>query len=120
YIYKWIAVDDANLESSPDNSTLHLTSYDIRNSFRPELSLTKMDAGIQIKVVQNIPGQDYRIQLIRSYKGSKFRTIKILSNEFEYLDGLTINPNEDPDVEYKARILYQDGKRSKFSRSFNL
>lgn len=120
YIYRWIAVDDADLESSPDNSTLHLTSYDIRNSFRPELLLQKDEAGIQIKIAQNIPGQDYRIQIIRSYKGSQYRTLKILSDEFEYLDAISLNSDEDLNVEYKAKILYKDGKRSKFSRAIKL
>ena len=121
YVYKWVAADAGNLESSPDNSTLYITTFDVRTTFVPLIRLESTKDGVLVKVGQNIPGEDYRIQLIRSYKNGKFKTITTLSDTYDYLDSVRIDEDrEEPTVTYKAKILYRDGKRSKFSEAASL
>lgn len=120
YIYKWIAVDNAQLESSPENSTLHITSFDTRITYRPELRLQAEEEGVLVQIANTIPGSEYRIQIIRSYQGGKYRTVKTLEDVNEYIDNMNMDPDSLPVVAYRAKVLYKDGKRSKFSEEVTL
>lgn len=120
YIYKWIAVDHGQLESSSENSTLHITSFDTRITYKPQLRLQVADDGVRVQIANTIPGSDYRIQIIRSYQGGRYRTVKTIEEGKEYLDPMRIDPDVLPIVSYRAKVLYKDGKRSKFSEEVAL
>lgn len=120
YIYKWIAEDEGGLQSSDEHSKLNVTAFDSRVFYRPMLRLTKTDDGVKIEVSKNIPGENYRIQLIRSYKGGKYRTLTTLKDKLEYLDKANIKVDEKLEVKYRAKVLYKDGKRSKFGPEVSL
>ena len=114
YTYKWIAEDEGGLQSSDEHSKLNITAFDARIFYRPQIRLNKTEEGVNIQVSNNVPGNDFRIQIIRSYKGGKYRTLTTIKDGFEYLDKITAGPNEQIDVKYRAKVLYKDGKRSKF------
>ena len=116
YVYKWIAEDEGGLQSSDEHSKLNVTAFDTRTFYRPQLRLTKTEDGIKIEVTQNVPGKDYRIQIIRSYKGGKYRTLTTIKDAFEYLDKAQFSKDEKIDLKYRAKVLYRDGKRSKFGK----
>ncbi len=121
YTYKLIAKDNAGLLSSEDPSMLTVTAYDFRVQFVPELSIRKTEEGTELAIANTIPGENYRIELIRSIQGGKYTTLSTLKDKKVYLDKHTkeISDKIKP-VKYKARILYKDGKRSKYSMEISL
>ena len=112
YTYQLVAVDHGGLMSSTEHSTMMLTSYDMRVSYRPEISLSTMENGISVTVINTIPGDDYRIEIFRAIDGSKYKPIKYLDGTLSFEDVLQNKDNEQT-VKYRGRILYRDGKRSK-------
>lgn len=112
YTYQLVAEDHSGLQSSTEHSTLVLTSYDTRVTYRPKLSLSATDNGVEISIIDDIPGSDYRIEIFRSINDSKYTPSKYLNGEFEYVDPVP-QGDDQKIVKYRARILYRDGKRSK-------
>ncbi len=119
YTYKWIAEDEGGLQSSSEHSMLNITAFDVRVFYRPQLRLNKTKEGVMIEVSNNIPGDNYRIQIIRSYKGGKYRTLTTLKGKTTYVDKLDVTTDKI-NVKYRAKILYKDGKRSKFGKEYSL
>lgn len=118
YTYKFLAKDNVGLESDEKPSKLTITASDIRTRYTPQLNLRKVDEGTEIALAGNIPGDNYRIEIIRSIKGGKFKSLTILQKGKSFIDRYKgkISDNIKP-VTYKARILYKDGKRSKYSEA---
>ena len=114
YTYKWVAEDEGGLHSNFEHSMLSISAFDIRTFYRPQLRLTETDEGIKIEATRDIPGDDYRIQIIRSFKDNKYRTLTTITDGFEYLDKADISKNIN--VKYRAKILYKDGVRSKYGK----
>lgn len=113
YSYKWVAENTSGQQSNADHSMIHLTAFDMRNAFRPEVTITETDEGLSITVTNDIPGADYRIEIIRAEEDRPYRTATVLQEGSTYLDK---GAERLTHVRYKARILYRDGKRSKYGR----
>lgn len=114
YVYKWVAADEGGLESDATHSTINITAYDRRTTYRPLLEAEVTDQGVKIAIIDQIPGEDYRVQIIRSREGQKYKTLTTITDGHVYLDP-SISEETKVDVKYRAKILYRDGKRSKFS-----
>ena len=112
YSYKWVAEDEGGLQSNYEHSMISVTAFDIRTFYKPQLRLKNTEEGILIEIAKDVPGSDYRIQIIRSLNGGKYRTLNTISDSFEYLD--KANNTKKEDVKYRAKILYKDGTRSKY------
>jgi len=117
YVYKWIAVDHSGLESSSEHSKIFVTAHDIRTFYRPQLKIEKSEDGNRIIVSKDIPGENYRIQIVRAKNEGTYRTLTTLKGETEFFDG-NGKIKEGEKVKYRAKILYKDGKRSKFSKEY--
>lgn len=115
YSYRWVAEDEAGLESSYEQSELHLQAMDKRIYYRPILRLKRNKEGIAVEVAQDIPGEKYRIQIVRSLNNGKYKTLATLTNNNIYQDSSKGNS-----FSYKARILYKDGVRSKFGNESSI
>ncbi len=116
YDYRWIAVDEAGLKSSAKPSTVHLKSMDMRSYYAPQIRLAEVQEGIKVECSKDIPGKNYRIQIIRSINKGKYRTVKTLpEGTYQYIDK-TSKSNSKRDIKYRAKILYKDGHRSKFGK----
>jgi len=116
YIYKWIAIDDSKLESSAAQSTLHLTAFDTRTTYIPLVRTNTSGDFLKLEFGQTIPGSDYRIQIVRSKGNAPYKTLTTIENAYAYEDrSVPLNLEKDYTNKYKIRILYKDGKRSKFS-----
>ena len=118
YSYKWVAEDEGGLQSNSEHSMISVTAFDIRTSYKPQLRLKNTEEGILIEIAKDVPGSDFRIQIIRSLNGGKYRTLKTFSGSFEYLD--KANNTKKVDVKYRAKILYKDGTRSKYGNEVML
>ena len=113
YNYKWVAEDHLGRQSNDENSRINITAFDSRIFFRPKIALEKSKDGLIVQVQKDIPGDNFRIEIIKATDGNKYRTAKILKEEYSFLDQSNGIKNNKK-VKYKARILYKDGKRSKY------
>ncbi len=120
YLYKWVAADEGGLESSAEHSTLHIKAFDVRIFYRPRIRITKTDEGLELQVANDIPGENYRVQVVRAIGDRKFRTLTTLKDTLTYTDKIKLEEGENPNVKYRAKILYKDGKRSKFGPEVTL